>query len=430
MAIDYQRLDSKLGELYSQMMPAYTSESAYAHFRAKVDAYRETRHERYEAARRASTIEAIAGGLGATVGMWGIGAAATGLVAVSIAPVVGAAGAAIAFAVPTATIASMLVRKLAGAREEAEINRARSLLHRSADVVMRAWNKEVEGGFLGRLYGTVMDRMHGYESRVEKISQQIDRLNVRDFERSEAITRIVRAQMAPDPGLLDYVKRAALDPYSGAAGMLRRVRDQVDLDAVAEQVAPASRPAFSVLTQVGVTTGMAATFAAQKIASAVRDVLPQHAAAAAAAPQSTQPALAYGWISAQADDREFLRSIGIEVGAYNEGTSQFMAKMSAQVRGEFTTLYGDSFPAALHELPAGVTDATTHVATVPFDSMTRETLNAYRMSLQFEAAQAGGDAVKVIEVALGRANEEHRSRVNEARRAMTVAASTSPSLDM
>lgn len=420
MAIDYLRLQGDLNALYADMMPpmAREGDGIYHYLADKVKQYESSRRDRLDASEKV-----VAGSLLTSVSgsALGIGLIAAGTVGgVATVPL----GIGVALAVPAVAMARIVIEKAGAWASDNHHERIKSVLWRSADDLCSYWNKQ-QGGFLSRLYSAVTDRVHGHERRAEKMLDQVDRLRVPAAERSAAVARILRAHATPE--FVDYVQRTALNPHNASARLMSRVKNVVDIDVLfAENAHVAARSPFAAMSATA--PGMTGTFAAATVASLVRQ--------ATGAPSVAVPVTAeasYGWLTAVVDDGDFLKSLGIELGEYNDRTGQYLVKLDAPALKAFKE-YAEVYPASLSTLPGGTVDPNSHVRSVPFSDMSRETLNAYRLSLQFETSRTEShtpENTSALIAALAAANEENQLRVVAARRQMSVVRSEqSASLDL
>ncbi|MCA8197324.1 hypothetical protein [Burkholderia vietnamiensis] len=420
MAIDYLRLQGDLNALYADMMPpmAREGDGIYHYLADKVKQYESARRDRLEASEKV-----VAGSLLTSVSgsALGIGLIAAGTVGgVATVPL----GIGVALAVPAVAMARIVIEKAGAWASDNHHERTKSVLWRSADDLRSYWNKQ-QGGFFSRLYSAVTDRVHGHERRAEKMLDQVDRLRVPAAERSAAVARILRAHATPD--FVEYVQRTALNPHNASARLMSRVKNLVDIDVLfAENAHVPARSPFAAMSATA--PGMTGTVAAATVSNLVRQAT---GAPSVALPDTGEAS--YGWLTAAMDDGDFLKSLGIELGEYNNRTGQYLVKLDATALKAFTE-YEEVYPASLSTLPAGTTDPHSHVRSVPFSDMSRETLHAYRLSLQFEASRSEShtpENASALIAALAAANEESQLRVVAARRQMSaVRSEQSASLDL
>lgn len=411
MGIDYVRLNGNLESVYEALLPdgVKGTNDIRGYFAAKVARHEDERREHSRTSHRVYSYASMTSVAGSALGI--------GLIAAG--PVTAPLGVGIALAVPAAAIARMIVEKISTWMRDGEYTQAKNMLYsRATDDVVRAYQNDKQGGFLGRLYSTVIDRVRGHEKMAEKLVDQIDRLQVGALERFGAVTRIVRAHVTPE--FADFLQRAPLDIQSNGATLMSRLKGVVNPEILLDEqrVSQDRSPLaiFSPESHPGVMQSQAQ--GAALIGDVVRRVVQDRAADAPTV--TVAPAVTYGWVTAPQEDEGFLKSMGIELGEYNERTEQYLVRMDAQARESFEEV-AFNYPASLQTLPAGVVNPSTHVGNVPFSSMSRETLSAYRMSLQFEQGRAEGDKAATIGSALVSADEENQMRVAEARRAIASA---------
>ena len=236
--------------------------------------------------------------------------------------------------------------------------------------------------------------------------EQIDRLAVPYQSHASSVSRILQAHL--DSGLVDYVRRTALDPHSRSAHLMSRVGHFSELSGDWAQKARFERGSpLAILS--GSSAGLAALVKRTPLAAMVEEP---------AVPVRLAPEARYGFISASEGDAAFLGSLGVEIARFDEDAQAFFVKLDQAAQDKLAP-FEFAFPANLQTLPAGLTDAVSHTAAVPLASLSGSDLQAYRTSLNFEAARDDGGKLAVLNTAMAQSDAETQRRLAEARARVT-----------
>ena len=429
MAIDYRLLDNDLKSIFERLKPRelnLDAEGVRGYYATKVKLFNDSRLNRQQSTEKFRHGALVTAAFGSVAGI--------GLIAAGPATVV--AGATLGLAVPAAAAAAAIVHQFGKWRMEADFGRKKDLLQRSAQAVLREYQRDRQGGFFSRLYANVTDAIGGYERRAAKMVDLIDRMRVPTLEQSSAVASILRAYVSP--GFADYMHRSSLDPNSYAARLMERVSRHLDgskaFDKFQQQEGPTTLAVLRSATQPGLNSAANRLPAEALLRAAAAPDEPVAkpepiAAVIDIAPKLVSAPVSYGWVTAAADDAVFLRSLGIELGEYNDRAGQFLVKLDASAKEELAA-FEFAYPATLHTLPGGLTDAVSNVAVAPLSSFDTDALRAYRASLQFEAAKQGGEPAAAIREAQALVDKENQQRVAAAREQIILRTSEGSSLEM
>ncbi|WP_454727954.1 MULTISPECIES: hypothetical protein [Cupriavidus] len=372
--MNFINLDQNLSGLIERMTPPAVKASA-------LDLYRHFTQRHDDAYERLLALQAREDKVHTVAALTTIGASVTalGMIATSTAPVVLPVATAVGLGTAAVMAARVLVHHARAYYAEEDMGRTRRILGENAtEAVALAYERELHGGPLTRLYRRTKDLIVGHDLRAASLLSRIESTGVSGAVHRETVQRLLRESLTPAFG--EYVQRNARAPHTMAARLMARLRELPDLD-----LTPVAAPRVRVpgLPRLGQTL--------MGLAPSVRmpSLLADLGMAAAATPPV--PTTHYGSIAASESDRNFLQGLGVELGVYNGHDGTFPAKLDANALHQLDA-YREDFPAELFALPDGRVDPTARLLDVELQQADPALLSGYRAYLRYTVGTDLGSA--------------------------------------
>ncbi|WP_432262900.1 hypothetical protein [Cupriavidus sp. TMH.W2] len=405
--MNFSKLETDLGALVETMTPPTvkaSGQSLMEYYTAKRDAVYarwSALHDKQQKVHERSAVVA----LGAAVG-------SLGMLVTSTAPVVLPAATLVAVGTATVVAARVLIHHVRIAAADAELDATRRLVHEGSDEDMvRAYVREA-GGPLTQLYQRTKDMLLGHDRRATALTARIDSTGLSGDAHRHAVQRMLRE--AATPAFVEYVRRNATLPYAGAAHLMTRLRALPGLDLTPLKPGISAGAGMPALGRTLV--GLAPTRGAPSLLADL---------GLTAERKAPTPVTHYGYIAASESDRNFLQSLGIDLGTYDDMQGAFPARVDAQALRQLNE-YREEFHADLHALPDGRVDARTLLLDTPVGTADAATLSGYRAFLRYTVGtevggRRAGDVLSDVNREVHRRNAAQRQLEQPARTAGATA---------
>ncbi|HEY0821583.1 MAG TPA: hypothetical protein VGD46_22595, partial [Rhizobacter sp.] len=224
MAMNFVQLDATLSTLVERMTPPAVKASAkdlYKHFMM--------RHE--EAYARMTALKERTDGihLRATLAAVGASVGALGMLATTTAPVMVPVAGAVGLGTAAVVAARVLVHHARTYFAEEEAGKMRRLLEDGGEGKLAlAYERDLGGGPLTRLYRRTKDLFIGHDMRAATLISRIEQSGVSGAAHQEHVRRVLREALTP--AFVEYVQRNARAPYTEASRLMARLRELPDMD--------------------------------------------------------------------------------------------------------------------------------------------------------------------------------------------------------